>query len=213
MRRATLAPLLWCTTTAAAHAAPPPLVPVEQGELTADKPEGFKHLFAEEDASFTASEGLFTTLRIQWFPVDTALAINHEQAHQLEVEGLVEFADTLAEQAPIGGFSYGEAQDRDDGPGRVMQMHYSLLGYGMTVGMYLHVDRGRARIVTAFLFTSDERYEALGGLDLVTAVADSLRRLDDPRPPDPEWYWPGVIPEALARPPEDADALTTAASP
>jgi len=185
-------------------AAPPALVPVQQDGLRITKPEGFEHLFSPEDRSITMSQGLFTTLRIQWFPVAPELSVNHKQADRMQVQGLEEFARTLADQAPFGAFEHEPGRDLPDDPGRVSQMHYTLLGYRMTVGMYLRVDRGRKHILSGFLFTSEDRYRELGGLDLLTTVAGSARTADDTPDPHPEWYWPAIPPEALARPIEPA---------
>lgn len=198
MRGVAFALVLWSTPVLAA---PPPLVPVSEDGWHVLKPEGFEHLYEPTDTSWTFSEGLFTTLRLQWFPIDARFG-SHDVLEEYELESLDDFAASLDARAPFGRFRRGDKSARPDGPGHVQEMHYTLLGYTMTVGLYLHIDRGRGRVLTAMLFTSDERYEALGGLDFLLEVADGAWRDGDPLPPDPAWYAWTEVPPALAAPAE-----------
>lgn len=181
----------------------PDLEPHQESGIHSVKPAGWKTLVTPSDHTVTHSEGLFTTVRVQWFPTTPELtgpSAATDWIPLLQETALQSVQDILDSNTPIGTWKVLSRGSATETP-VVARFRYSLLGYELDLGVHVIADLMQGRVVTGLFLSNRERFDALGGLDLLAQVVDSLHTSADLPHPYPPVGWPFAPPTLLARDP------------
>ncbi len=193
-----------------AWAAAVPTESVTEDGISFLRPTEWTSLVEASAGAVTLSNGLFTTLRVQWFPLppflqgpDARVDLLGE-VHQASFETI---QTTLENTVPFGSWTVTD-RGHPTPTDATATLRYHLLGYEMDVGVVVHPDLVQGRVVVGFLFTSAERFAELDGHAVLTEVVGSVFTDDDLRAPHPMWTWPLQAPAAIAWPPLDPEEPT-----